>query len=168
MNVRCRCMSFISVFRRSTLLLCRVGVTTYDYDVPLWRNRILRIQDRNTTKREEGGRADSWWNPQRTKGFATLLIISDHSVWFIMVCMLHSFTWKSSFSSDHFIMICMLTGLHSTQCIQIISSSNQNFIRSSSWRSLSNLCLSFWDSLPNAYCSSFKFKGLTIYSDWYQ
>ena len=31
--------------------LCRVGVTTYDYDVPLWRNRILRIQDRNTTKR---------------------------------------------------------------------------------------------------------------------
>ena len=69
------------------------------------------------------------------------LIISDHSVWFIMVCMLHSFTCKSSFSSDHFIMICMLTGLHSTQCIQIISSSNQNFIRSSSWRSLSNLCL---------------------------
>ena len=69
------------------------------------------------------------------------LIISDHSVWFIMVCMLHSFTYKSSFSSDHFIMICMLTGLHSTQCIQIISSSNQNFIRSSSWRSLSNLCL---------------------------
>ena len=64
LNVRCRCMSFISVFRRSTLLLCRVGVTTYDYDVPLWRNHILRIQDRNTTKREEGGRADSWWNPQ--------------------------------------------------------------------------------------------------------
>ena len=59
LNVRCRCMSFISVFRRSTLLLCRVGVTTYDYDVPLWHNRILRIQDRNTTKREEGGRADS-------------------------------------------------------------------------------------------------------------
>ena len=59
LNVRCRCMSFISVFRRSTLLLCRVGVTTYDYDVPLSRNRILRIQDRNTTKREEGGRADS-------------------------------------------------------------------------------------------------------------
>ena len=59
LNVRCRCMSFISVFRRSTLLLCRVGVTTYDYDVPLWRNRILRIQDRNTAKREEGGRADS-------------------------------------------------------------------------------------------------------------
>ena len=40
------------------------------------------------TQQGEGGRADSWWNPQRTKGFATHLIISDHLVWFIMVCML--------------------------------------------------------------------------------
>ena len=51
MYVAAACHLFVSVFRRSTLLLCRVGVTTYDYDVSLWRNRILRIQDRNTTRR---------------------------------------------------------------------------------------------------------------------
>ena len=144
MYIAAACHSFVQS-RRSTLLLCRVGVTAYDYECTIyhihWMAQSYSTYQRSKHNKEEGGRADSWWNPQRTKGFATLLIISDHSVWFIMVCMLHSFTCKSSFSSDHFIMICMLTGLHSTQCIQIISSSNQNFIRSSSWRSLSNLCL---------------------------
>ena len=156
MYIAAACHSFVQS-RRSTLLLCRVGVTTYDYECAIyyvhWMAQSYSTYQRSKHNKEEGGRADSWWNPQRTKGIATRLITSDHSVWFIMVCMfLFNFPSKSSY---------FIRSFH-------ISSSNQNFIRSSSWRSLSNLCLSFWDSLPNAYCSSFKFKGLTIYSDWYQ
>jgi hypothetical protein len=92
LNVHCRCMSFI----------CSVQ-TVHSFAVSGWRDyvwlwmchlscpldgTIVFYVSRSKHNKEEGGRADSWWNSQRTKGFATLLTISDHSVWFIMVCML--------------------------------------------------------------------------------
>ena len=100
MYIAAACHSFVQS-RRSTLLLCRVGVTAYDYECTIyhihWMAQSYSTYQRSKHNKEEGGRADSWWNPQRTKGFATLLIISDHSVWFIMVWMLQSFTSKSSY-----------------------------------------------------------------------
>ena len=109
MYIAAACHSFVQS-RRSTLLLCRVGVTAYDYECTIyhihWMAQSYSTYQRSKHNKEEGGRADSWWNPQRTEGFATRLIISDHLVWIIIVCMLKWFTSKSSFQviktwSDH-------------------------------------------------------------------
>ena len=140
MYIAAACHSFVQS-RRSTILLCRVGVTAYDYECTIyhihWMAQSYSTYQRSKHNKEKGGRADSWWNPQRTKGFATLLIISDHSVWFIMVCMF--FVWLS-------IQIIIFHQIIPTRCIQIIISSNQNFIRSSSVRRGSILHWGGWNS----------------------
>ena len=62
MYIAAACHSFVQS-RRSTLLLCRVGVTTYDYECAIyyvhWMAQSYSTYQRSKHNKEEGGRADS-------------------------------------------------------------------------------------------------------------
>ena len=105
-------------------LLCCVGLAWLCMNKMCWlHSHIIHFQDRNTTRRERRG-ANSWWNPQRTKGVATDWVISDHPVWFTMVCIL---------KCDNQIII-----------FQIMFQSHQVFIRSF-WSQVILMIHHYWD-----------------------
>ena len=62
MYIAAACHSFVQS-RRPTLLLCRVGVTTFDYECATyhihWMAQSYSTYQRSKHNKEEGGRADS-------------------------------------------------------------------------------------------------------------
>ena len=62
MYIAAVCHSFVQ-YRRSTLLLCRVGVTAYDYECAIdyvhWMAQSYPTYQRSKHNKEEGCRADS-------------------------------------------------------------------------------------------------------------